>query len=125
MRNFESTLRMLAQRGHEVHVVARPVSSVDPTNLAARLAAGCPGITYDRPPARPIDGWALLGEELRRGVDYLLYLGPEYRHAAKLRQRARGHAPPFVLDAVVKQCMALAAIAPFFLLKASIGDIVR
>jgi len=43
------------------------------------------------------DGWGLLGREVRLGLDYLRYLRPEYRHAPKLRERARREAPPAVL----------------------------
>lgn len=109
VRNFESTLRMLAQRGHKVHIVAKPHRVLNLTNLAGQLAAGCPGVTHGPPPEGPIDGWALLSEQLRRGVDYLRYQRPEYRHASKLRQRARNYAPPFILDAT-RRPLALSAV---------------
>jgi len=37
VRNFESTLRLLAQRGHQVNVVADTHQVMDPTNLMGRL----------------------------------------------------------------------------------------
>jgi hypothetical protein len=108
VRNFESTLRMLAGRGHEVEVLA-DVHHLDPTNLVGRLAEEYPGIRHSAPPTRPVDGWVLLGDELRRGVDYLRYLRPEYEGATKLRERAHSNAPPFVL-AVTERPAGRAAV---------------
>ena len=99
VRNFESTLRLLAERGHEVHIVASPHWGLDPGNHAGRLAAEYPGIVHEHPPVGPLDGWALLSEELRRGGHYLRYLRPEYRNAPKLRRRSLSYAPPFILRA--------------------------
>lgn len=99
VRNFESTLRMLAERGHEVRIVTEPHPEFDPANHAGRLAAECPGIVHDLPPTGPLDGWALLSEDLRRSVSYLRYLRPEYRAAPKVRRRARSYAQPFILKA--------------------------
>ena len=99
VRNFESTIRLLAERGHEVHIVAEPHWVLDPGNHAGRLAAEYPGIVHDHPPAGPLDGWALLSEELRRSAHYLRYLRPEYRNAPKLRRRSLSYAPPFILRA--------------------------
>ena len=74
VRNFESTLRLLAERGHQVHVAAHPRHDLDPTDLIGRLCATYPGITHGAPPL-PLDTpWARRGYELRRGLDYLRYL---------------------------------------------------
>ncbi|MGE3274308.1 MAG: hypothetical protein AB7O67_04295 [Vicinamibacterales bacterium] len=96
VRNFESTLRLLAARGHTVHVAAAPHKSGADGGLADRLAQACTGITTGPVPARRPHGWSLLGEAVRRGIDYLRYLGPEYATAPKLRARAERTAPPFV-----------------------------
>jgi len=100
VRNFESTLRLLAARGHHVHVVADPHVSSEPSALVEQLCRDHPQITAGRPPKRPLNGWSLLGGELRRALDYLRYLEPEYRHAPKLRRRARKTAPPRLLRAL-------------------------
>ena len=99
VRNFESTLRSLAERGHRVHVVARP-HLADSDALIARLCEEHPGITHSPPPAVPFSTWSLLGRETRRALDYLRYLQPEYGNAPKLRFRAERSAPPFVLAAL-------------------------
>jgi hypothetical protein len=98
LRNFESTIRMLAERGHEVHVAAEPHPQLDPSDMMGRLKAEFPSISHSSPPPRLTSPWPRLAFELRRGLDYLRYLGPEYRDAPKLRQRAEEKAPPFVLS---------------------------
>lgn len=100
VRNFESTLRLLARRGHRVHVAALRHHLLDPSDLSGRLAKDHPEITHSEPPRGPIDKWAALSEELRRGVDYLRYLGPEYHDAPKLVHRAERYAPAFVRSAM-------------------------
>lgn len=100
VRNFESTLRLLAARGHQVHVVAAPHPVIDPGHLIGRIAAECPGVTHSPALERPPHGWSLLGVTLRRALDYLRYLGPEYREAPKLRRRAEQGAPPFAVTAL-------------------------
>ena len=96
VRNFESTLRLLAERGHQVHVVAAPHAQLDPTDLVGRLSRQYPGITHSAPPRRRPHSFARVGFDLRRALDYLRYLEPEYRDAPKLRRRAEEKAPPFV-----------------------------
>jgi len=96
-RNFESTLRMLAERGHDVHIVAER-HWADSDDLVRRLCDGYPAIRYSEPPIVPFNAWSFFGSELRAGMDYLRYLGPDFEGAPKLRVRAERNAPPFVLS---------------------------
>jgi hypothetical protein len=92
VRNFESALRMLCERGHAVHLAFQgrtKFTQLDPTQIAQQLADRYPTFSYGQAPLR-IDGWGLVGREVRLGRDYLRYLGPEYRDAPKLRKRATG-----------------------------------
>jgi hypothetical protein len=100
VRNFESTLRLLVARGHHLHVVADPHVSSDSNTPIEQLCRESPRITHSRAPKRPINGWSLLGGELRRALDYLRYLEPEYRNAPKLRRRARKTAPAWLVRAL-------------------------
>ena len=99
VRNFESTLRMLCERGHVVHLAFQGRTKYDqlhPTDIAQQLADRYPTFTYGEAPIRN-DGWGLLGRDLRLGRDYLRYLTPEYRQAPKLRERALRDAPPWIV----------------------------
>ena len=100
VRNFESTLRMLCERGHAVHLAFQgrtKFTQLDPTQIAQQLADRYPTFSYGQAPLR-IDGWGLVGREVRLGRDYLRYFGPEYRDAPKLRKRAMADAPQWVID---------------------------
>src|SRR5687768_6104211 len=101
VRNFESTLRLLCDRGHHVHLafhVAVRRWLENATDLPEQLAAEYPNFSWGLAPTRQ-DGWGLLGRELRRGLDYLRYLTPRYRHATKLRHRAEEDVDPAILRA--------------------------
>jgi hypothetical protein len=90
VRNFESTLRMLCERGHRVHVAFLNDDRhwlVDTTNIAQQLCGEYPLFSRGTAPVRD-DAWGVLGRELRGTLDYLRYLTPLYRNAPKLRARA-------------------------------------
>jgi FkbM family methyltransferase len=100
VRNFESTLRMLCDRGHTVHVSFEGTpkyAQLDPTDIARQLSEAYRHFSYGTIDSRG-DGWGLLGRELRLGLDYLRYLGPEYDNAPKLRERAEREAPASLLE---------------------------
>ena len=99
VRNFESTLRLLCERGHAVHLAFQgkvKYAQLDPTDIAQQLADTYPTFSHGTMPVRT-DGWGLLRRELRLGLDYLRYLEPEYDHAPKLRERAAREAPAWLL----------------------------
>lgn len=98
-RNFESTLRMLAERGHRVHValdhmIVDTAGTPWAEELIVRLAAEYPGITYGPAPGRAhdtehwTDGWFQLERNVSLWRDFLRYFDPRYDDAPKLRERA-------------------------------------
>jgi hypothetical protein len=95
VRNFESTLVGLVERGHDVVValgdVATPWLGSAPAT-SHPLAAACPAIEF-RPAPRQRGVATVLGRRLRVARDYLRFLSPAYDHAEPLRARARGKAP--------------------------------
>ena len=100
VRNFESTLRMLCERGNRVHVAFQrelKTQKLDPGNIADLLARTYRQFTYGSAPVR-LDSLGLAGRELRLGLDYLRYLAPAFSQAPKLRERATREAPAEVLD---------------------------
>jgi hypothetical protein len=92
IRNLESALRMLADRGHRVHLAFESVGD-GPVDIARELCEPYPSMTFGRAPGRGHDPWARLARVVRLSVDYLRYLAPEYADAPKLRARARAAAP--------------------------------
>jgi hypothetical protein len=109
VRNFESTIRLLAEHGHRVHLVAPEHRLHSAVRVREAMDATGDGVTYGPPPDHEPFGWALLGETLRRAVDYLRYLGAAYRDAPKLRARAERTAPAFVIALLRWRLLATAA----------------
>lgn len=109
VRNFESTLRLLAERGHQVHVAAETHQVLDPRDLMGRLCLEHPGITHSDPPAAQDGRWSQLDVELRKAIDYLRYQEPEYRDAPKLRLRAELLTPVFLASRVSRRLAGGAA----------------
>ena len=100
VRQFESMIRSLAERGHRVHiafqVMDEHITAKRSAKLAARLAAEHEGVTVGAA-ARRDDGWVALVSALRRSIDYLRYLTPLYAKAPKLRARRECQAPELVV----------------------------
>jgi hypothetical protein len=99
VRNFESTLRMLCDRGHSVHLafqIGDQHALLDPGDTARQLCAQYPRFSRGTIPVRE-DGWGLVARELRVSIDYLRYLSPEYRNAPKLLARAMRDVPEWLL----------------------------
>ena len=95
VRNFESTLRMLCERGHRVHLAFQidgPHRLLDAHDVAQQLANQFERFSRGTIPTRE-DSWAYLARDVRATLDYLRYLGPQYSDAPKLRARAERDVP--------------------------------
>src|SRR3712207_2475701 len=90
VRNFESTLRLLGDRGHQVHLAFQAAEStvMDPRDLPSQLVAEYATFSDGSAPV-PDDATSALAGEFRVALDYLRYLEPRYRAASKLRARAQ------------------------------------
>ena len=97
LRNFQSTLRVLADSGHELYLVAERGDAIDGQKMADILAAEYPAMTFDRVAPTRHRLWFALGTGLRASQDYWRYLDPRWDHSAKLRQRAAEQAPKLAL----------------------------
>ena len=84
-------LRLLHERGHQLHLAARRVKSGHSHNELQSLADECERITYTKLPSA---GGSKLAREVRLALDYRRYLEPRYRDSPKLRARAEKAAPP-------------------------------
>src|SRR4051794_17151928 len=92
MRRFESTVRMLSDRRHEVVLVldsAREDLEVldAPKRLVAALAE-LPGVEIRRQPDGITASRTDFGAQIRAAVNYLGFLEPEFDSAPKIRARA-------------------------------------
>ena len=99
LRNFESVLRELAERGHQVHVAAERDEEFGGRAMIDRLASDYPGITAGWAPERA-DQWYRLATKLRLTLDYLRYLEPAYESTPRLRERAVTRVPRLFLAAL-------------------------
>ncbi|HKE87872.1 MAG TPA: hypothetical protein VKB50_29155 [Vicinamibacterales bacterium] len=96
LRNFQSTVRLLAERGHHVHLLAERGDTVDGQIMADALAAEHPTlVTWGLLPSTRHRLWYGLGTGLRASLDYWRYLDSRWDDAPKLRERAASLAPAF------------------------------
>jgi hypothetical protein len=123
LRNFESTLALLAERGHQVHLVTdrRPRGGevVDGTPIYERLSARAPGLfSWEALPPSKQDPWYPLSTAVREGLNYWRYLSPAFDDAPKLRERGRTQAPPSVVRLsdlpVLRSRAGIAALTALF-----------
>ena len=96
VRIFESVVRMLAARGHQIHLLIG--HDPDPTGQwtpsADALVASSPNITMSFAHRSIDDEWLDLRLMQRLGSDYVRFVQPEYASAPILRDRARDRVPP-------------------------------
>src|SRR5712691_12803678 len=95
-RNFESVIRDLAARRHQVHVLADEEEGFGGEALVKRMAAEYPGITYGYAPPLDDEPWFPVAQKLRFALDYVRYLDPRYDDVPKLRIRNIERAPRLV-----------------------------
>jgi hypothetical protein len=101
-RNYDSAVRELAARGHDLHLAVETEKERESDAGAAveALARECaPRITLGRVPPPNTDAGSAITRRLRLGFDYLRYLDPFYDTAPLRRVRARNRTP-FVLRAL-------------------------
>ncbi|NOT26961.1 MAG: hypothetical protein HOP16_12750 [Acidobacteria bacterium] len=92
VRYYDSVLRMLAARGHEIEVVSEHAGDAWPPSVLA-LATDCPGLHLSHAPSLRGNPWWELATRLRQARFYLRFLDPEYRGMPGLLERARERAP--------------------------------
>jgi hypothetical protein len=94
-RNFESAIRALAERGHEIvlGVESEGVQIAGLQTLPDRLAAEYPGITQERVPALERDRWAPFRLGVAHALDALRFHEPSFEDTPYLRERAVVRAP--------------------------------
>ena len=86
-RNFESVIRSLAARGHDVHLLADEPETFGGQAFVERLAAEYPKVSFGLTPSPIDEPWFHLAQKLRFALDYVRFLDPRYAAAEKLRLR--------------------------------------
>ena len=99
LRNFESVVRTLSDRGHEVLLLADEDDAFGGQSLADDLSL-LPGVSHGRTPSYSGQAWFVVARKVRQGLDYLRFLDRRYTPFAKLRDRAEVRAPRFVTGLV-------------------------
>ena len=92
LRNFDAVLRLMAERGHEVHLAIHgSTQAPNAGDLATRLSAEYDRITTDQAPVL-CDDFHELAMSLRGCRDYLQFASPAYNE--RYRARAKSRVPP-------------------------------
>lgn len=120
LRNFASTLRELAARGHRVHLQFTMQDKMSDATLLWDLTRNFPTISYSDPAKKsPANFWLLFCRALRFSVDYVRYRGPEFAVATKMTERARARVPSvmaFLIDHVGRTGVGRRLLTSLFLL---------
>ncbi len=93
LRNYASTIRALAARGHQVVIGSRGAERhmpVDTPGFLDALQREFPSVTVERLPRRA-DEWSSLAAVVRAARNALRYRHPLFRRATKLMARADRH----------------------------------
>ncbi len=89
LRHYREPIRILAERGHEIHVaLGKPEKDPGDARLIEELAAEFPSVTYSVAPARALrDGWRRIAWLVRALMDVSRYAHPRYADSPALRGR--------------------------------------
>ncbi|MBI4263001.1 MAG: hypothetical protein HY657_01375 [Acidobacteria bacterium] len=89
-RNFESAIRELAARGHQVHLAGEETEALGGEALARRLASEHPGrVTWAQLPSLEHEPWYDAARRMRLALDYIRALDPRYPPKLRVRAEAR------------------------------------
>lgn len=95
LRNFASTIRELARRGHQIHLALMMQDNLRDERLLWEFSNDHLGITWaELWKNEPVRFWTALARTARGAADYLRYRMPAFEHAHALRRRACSRVPP-------------------------------
>lgn len=98
LRNFESAIEMLAERGHRIHMAVDVEEALGGRQMIERLVARYPAqLSMGNTPGRALGAWSELARRIRHALDYLRFLEPRYVATPHLADRARERAPRALL----------------------------
>ena len=88
-RNFDSAIRQLATRGHQVHLTGDEPESMGGSQLAAQLSQEYPQVTWDQLPSIEDEPWYDAARRMRQALDYVRALDPRYPPKLRIRAEER------------------------------------
>lgn len=97
LRNYESVIRGLMQRGHEIELAALQDDGLGGAAMVGRWQTELPGLQMTRAPGRPVNQAEAVTQKVRLALDWVRYLAPAYRDAPRLVERARERTPRVML----------------------------
>lgn len=114
LRNYESVLRLLAERGHQVHLAFTPMHKEVEDSLAIALTSDYEAVTSCEVPARS-GWWWPAADALRSFVDFLRFQHRRFAATPALAERASRRIPwmvrlPFAKLRLLRSRPALAAL---------------
>lgn len=88
VRNYESTIRLLAERDYHIHLCFNQPEKQSEDRQTEAISKDNPNITFStKPVPKRTYFWRSLSKAIYGGRDYLRYLHPRYANAPKLRER--------------------------------------
>jgi hypothetical protein len=97
LRNYESVIRGLAQRGHDVELAALQDDAVGGAAMVAGWQAALSGLRVTMAPGRPVTAADAFTQKIRFALDWVRYLAPVYGDAPGIVERARHRTPRVML----------------------------
>ncbi len=129
IRYFEPSLRILAERGHRIHIgfpgrreggaqarqwfnkygAPRIQDAGGTMGLYAALARDHPGVSWGYVRQRRTDGWQALADDLRACRDHLRYFEPAFEKSQGLRDRSAYQSVPTAFVKLMQRPLARSA----------------
>jgi hypothetical protein len=89
LKNFDSVVRELARRGHQVTIALQTGNHAPGTEeLIERLRRDVPSVRFDVPPA-PVEPWLDFSADVRSNLDLVMYLDDRFTKAYRSRSWKR------------------------------------
>lgn len=99
LRNYEAVVKLLADKGHHVHLGLFKISDLYKLRQIEDLLRGSANITHGIYPRR-VWLWGPLAVSVRLLQTYLRFLDQRYQNAHKLRQRAASMLPALICSLI-------------------------
>ena len=97
-RNFESVIELLAERSHDVHLLADEEEALGGRALVERMAAKYDGVSFGLTPPPDDEAMSALAAMLRLGIDAFRFTDPRYLDTPMIKDRAFERTPCFALS---------------------------